>query len=212
MTITKLINPRGKSYRELKNFVLGSDINWEWLPQSTGQLQDCFDEEDLKDYFEESEIPLTDLDKYRDMPLYSHCVIDRISTYEQGYPHEDLDPGSDLVPIIKSDSYDLVKRFLYDVLVANKDNCYIRCIMRCNFNAVHSDIQGLSVPHEDHNSEVIPHKNMLVYFTDAGGETFVGMESYSPKEDDIIVFDSSKLHYMRAPKSKRRVIMVLTYI
>ena len=54
MTITKLINPRGKSYRELKNFVLGSDINWEWLPQSTGQLQDCFDEEDLKDYFEEN--------------------------------------------------------------------------------------------------------------------------------------------------------------
>jgi hypothetical protein len=212
MTITKLINPRGKSYRELKNFVLGSDINWEWLPQSTGQLQDCFDEEDLKDYFEKSEIPLTDLDKYQDMPLYSHCVIDRISTYEQGYPHEDLHPGSDLVPIIKSHSYDLVKRFLYDVLVANKNECYIKCIMRCNFNAVHSDIQGLSVPHEDHNSEVIPHKNMLVYFTDAGGETFVGMESYSPKEDDIIVFDSSKLHYMRAPKSKRRVIMVLTYI
>jgi hypothetical protein len=53
---------------------------------------------------------------------------------------------------------------------------------------------------------------MLVYFTDAGGETFVGVESHSPKEDDIIVFDSSKLHYMRAPKSKRRVIMVLTYI
>ena len=212
MTITKLINPRGKSYRELKNFVLGSDINWEWLPQSTGQLQDCFDEEDLKDYFEKSEISLTDLDKYQDMPLYSHCVIDRISTYEKGYPHEDLHPGSDLVPIIKSHSYDLVKRFLYDVLVANKNECYIKCIMRCNFNAVHSDIQGLSVPHEDHNSEVIPHKNMLVYFTDAGGETFVGMESHSPKQDDIIVFDSSKLHYMRAPKSKRRVIMVLTYI
>lgn len=212
MTITKLINPRGKSYRELKNFVLGSDINWEWLPQSTGQLQDCFDEEDLKDYFEKSEISLTDLDKYQDMPLYSHCVIDRISTYEKGYPHEDLHPGSDLVPIIKSHSYDLVKRFLYDVLVANKNECYIKCIMRCNFNAVHSDIQGLSVPHEDHNSEVIPHKNMLVYFTDAGGETFVGKESHSPKQDDIIVFDSSKLHYMRAPKSKRRVIMVLTYI
>ena len=210
--ITKLINPRGKSYRELKNFVLSPDINWNWMPQSTGKLQDDFSEEDLKHCFEKSEIPLTDLDKYQDMPYYSHCVIDRISTYEQGYPHEDLNYESNLVPIIKSHSYELVKRFLYDVLIVNKNNCYIKCIMRCNFNAVHSDIQGLSIPHEDHDSEVIPHKNMLVYFTDAGGETFVGMESHSPKQDDIIIFDSSKLHYMRAPKSKRRVVMVLTYI
>ena len=211
--ITKLINPKGKSYFELKNFVLGSVISWEWLPNSTGRLMDYFNSEDIKDYFERSDIPLTDLNKYNDMSLYSHCVVDRISTYEQGYPQEDLDKyQSNLVPIIKSDSYELVKKFLYDVLVANKDQCYIKCIMRCNFNALHSDIQGLSVPHEDHNSEIIPHKNMLVYFTNAGGETFVGMDSHSPNEDDIIIFDSSKLHYMRAPKSKRRVVMVLTYI
>jgi hypothetical protein len=98
--------------------------------------------------------------------------------------------------------------------MANRGNIdsYIRCILRCNFNSVHSDEQGLSIPHQDHDSRVIPHKNILVYFTSAGGKTFVGNEFHSPEEDDIICFDSSSSHYMSPPKSKRRVVMVLTYI
>ena len=56
--------------------------------------------------------------------------------------------------------------------------------------------------------------NFLMYFTDAGGETFVqdgqySFESYDPQEDDCVIFDGT--HYHETPKEKRRVVLVVTY-
>jgi hypothetical protein len=212
--IKQLINPKTENYYALKNFVLNGNIQWEWTPNSIGEPEDEEDLEELKYYFEKSNIPWKDRSKCLDVPFYSHCVVDRMTTYDLKCPEREFEIGDDLVPIITSESYTLVRNFLYDLVMANRGNIdsYIRCILRCNFNSVHSDEQGVSIPHQDHDSRVIPHKNILVYFTSAGGKTFVGNEFHSPEEDDIICFDSSSSHYMSPPKSKRRVVMVLTYI
>ena len=65
----------------------------------------------------------------------------------------------------------------------------------------------ISVPHEDHE---YPHKNMLIYLTDAGGSTFVEGEEFAPEEDDVIIFEG--IHWHELPKQKRRVVLVMTYI
>ena len=219
MTIKKLINPKGETYKNLKNFALGNTIGWSYCPAASGHPRNYFNSYpgELEYHFERSGIPLDSLDNYGNIPVYGHTVIDRPSYYAKGCAFEYLDPNNyNLVPEITSDSYELVKRFLYGVLVANRknENLYIRSILRCNFNATHPDPNGqiAGYPHEDHNSVDMPHKNMLVYFTNAGGKTFVGTDSHSPEEDDIIIFDSSKLHYQETPKSERRVVMVMTYI
>ena len=66
-------------------------------------------------------------------------------------------------------------------------------------------------PHTDHE---YPHYNLLLYFTDAGGDTFrmerdYKYENYTPKEDDCIIFDG--VHFHETPKEKRRVVFVCTY-
>lgn len=208
MTIIKtLVNPKTENYYKLKEYVLGNEIEWKWYDHS---IPDVYAHVDR---LSECEILPDQLNNYLNSGFYSYGVITRMSTYDKDNP--DLDDDDPLLPIIASSAYrDFVNPFLCDLIRSNagKDESYIRCILRCNFNAVHSDQQGFTIPHEDHDSTVIPHKNMLVYFTDSGGSTIVGTEQHSPAEDDIIVFNSSKLHYMQMPKSKRRVIMVLTFI
>ena len=49
-----------------------------------------------------------------------------------------------------------------------------------------------------------------MYFTDAGGSTFVEGEEHNPKEDDIILFTGE--HYMETPADNRRVILVATMV
>ena len=60
--------------------------------------------------------------------------------------------------------------------------------------------------HEDHT---FPHKNVLVYLTDAGGETYVGDDVFYPEEDSVLLFQGPHCHAM--PKDKRRVVLVATY-
>ena len=55
-----------------------------------------------------------------------------------------------------------------------------------------------------------PHKNMLIYLTDAGGSTFVEGEEFAPEEDDVIMFEG--LHWHKLPRKERRVVLVMTYI
>jgi hypothetical protein len=85
--------------------------------------------------------------------------------------------------------------------------------MRASANCVHpqQSVQS-TIPHYDHQ---FPHTNLIIYLTDAGGETIVfdkenNKEFYSPSEDDIVIFKG--LHCMNTPKTKPRMILIATYI
>ena len=65
-----------------------------------------------------------------------------------------------------------------------------------------------SPPHVDHP---FPHKNMLIYLTDAGGKTVIGNDSHNPREDDIIIFGGEE-HFHYYPQQKNRIVLVVTYV
>ncbi len=61
--------------------------------------------------------------------------------------------------------------------------------------------------HVDHHC---PHKNMLVYLTDAGGETIMENDFHDPEEDDAIIFEGYHTH--NVPKTKARIVLVATFV
>jgi hypothetical protein len=141
-----------------------------------------------------------DDEKYNNISLYGHSFLSRSeSDYDRFYS------------LPNSEHLDKVQYFL--AKVAKENNVQINCFYRINANAVHpTDEDKLTVPHYDHE---FPHKNMLVYLTDSGGETVVyngdgTIEEHHPQEDDIIIFDG--LHCHRPPKDRRRVVLVATFI
>ena len=79
--------------------------------------------------------------------------------------------------------------------------------LRANANATHPDCgRQYSDPHVDHPNT--PHSNLIVYLTDADGDTIVENDRYSPKEDDVVLFTGQ--HYMQRPSKGRRVILIST--
>ena len=75
-----------------------------------------------------------------------------------------------------------------------------------NANAVDAG-KGCTTAHTDHD---FPHQNLIIYLTDAGGESIVkGSRPKPPLEDDIATF--SGIHYHKMPKKKRRVVLIATY-
>ena len=79
--------------------------------------------------------------------------------------------------------------------------------LRANANATHPDSgRQYSDPHVDHPNT--PHSNLIVYLTDADGDTIVENDRYSPKEDDVVLFTGQ--HYMQRPSKGRRVILIST--
>ena len=81
--------------------------------------------------------------------------------------------------------------------------------LRANANATHPDSgRQYSDPHVDHPNT--PHSNLIVYLTDADGDTIVENDRYSPKEDDVVLFTGQ--HYMQRPSKGRRVILISTIL
>ena len=197
--ITKLVNPKTDFYYRLKEYVLSDEFVWFYFNESVSLDDDS-----------------TDNTKFINIPVYSHSIIGRSMIYDRDYPKTTINRNGFLVPVVLNHKIleQYVNPFLYDLLCANygKDECYVRSILRLNFNATHSDLSGIGITHFDHPPDILPHKNMLVYFTDAGGDTIVGDEHHTPEEDDIIVFDSEIMHCQESPKNKRRVVMVMTFI
>jgi len=198
--IKKLINPKNDLYYRLKEYVLSSNFLWSYNESAVNEVD--IDESDK------------DRGKYTNIPVYGHTVIGRPQSYDMNNPLTTIDRNDNLVSVVDDwVTYgDYVQPFLYDLLCANpnREECHVKSILRINFNATHTDVPGRVFPHLDHNR--LPHKNMLVYLTDADGSTIVGDELHDPEEDDIIVFDSSVKHCHDAPKNKRRVVMVMTFI
>ena len=96
----------------------------------------------------------------------------------------------------------------------------LKCLFRINVNLVTPKNEVRIIPpHCDHPW---PHKNMIIYLTDAGGKTFVETghntdfyEYYDPKEDDIATFSGYPEKHCAeygVSEEKNRVIIVATYI
>ena len=138
-------------------------------------------------------VPLSDCPEgHSDIGFYAHTLLTRpeITRYSQ-----------QLSPVLD----EFLGVFDEIIQFNNLSNNYY--LLRACVNIVHPEVpRKITVPHVDHDFD---HKNMLIYLTNSGGETYVEGESFDPKEDDIIVFDGE--HYMRTPKTDRRVIIVATF-
>ena len=142
-----------------------------------------------------------DTGEYEDTAFYGHTFISRPRWGNM---------GDTLYPEVRSMFTEKVYPILEEIVEVN--NLNINYFLRFNANCVHPTKNcRLSIPHNDHQFH---HKNLLVYFTDAGGETVVFDSekeySFEPREDEVISFEG--LHCMRPPKEKRRIVLVATYL
>ena len=140
---------------------------------------------------------------YKDISFYSHTLLQR--------PHIETEQNGLLFSEQKSNLLYDFNNVLQEIIVCNSLN--FNCLIRANINCVHPQQEiKPSPPHYDHK---FPHTNLIIYFTDAGGETIVFDENnkkelFNPLEDDVVVFDG--LHCANPPKYKPRIILVATYI
>jgi hypothetical protein len=133
--------------------------------------------------------------KYINIPFYSHNFLQR-PEYNGKYP------------LPNSDKLEMISSVFKEIITHNDINftTFLRINANCTHPQLNTDIQ-CTVPHYDHT---FPHKNMLIYFSDAGGKTVVDDKIFEPKEDDVIIFEGK--HYYYAPLEKRRIICVATFI
>lgn len=133
-------------------------------------------------------------------PSYIHTFLER--------PWNNM---TKLYPEVRSGSMEYIGEVFAEI--ARENNFVINCLLRACVNCIEPiDNPQLSIPHVDHD---FPHNNLIIYLSDAGGETVVYndniVEEHHPKEDDIILFRSS-LHCYRPSSKKRRLVLVATYI
>lgn len=146
-------------------------------------------------YLEKSTPPDIEKENYFNVPIYSHCFLMR---------PEDTETK---LPCPKSDFTDTATKVFLEIFESN--GIEVSCFFRLNANCVHPTSKVVnSVPHRDHSFE---HKNAIIYLTPAGGSTVVEDESYSPEEDDVILFDGAT-HYLQTPKDDRRVVLIATFV
>ena len=183
MSIIQLNNPKTESYNNLKNLILDGDINWFYHPTTTPASLNYNDYTLNKNIF--------------NPPMYSHIFLLRT----------DL---NNLYAKANSPYMDDVNKMYCEIFNANRDvmksfNMMCRCA--ANETQPYNGPDDKTRAHVDHD---FPHKNMLIYLTDAGGSTFVEGEEFAPEEDDVIIFQGE--HWHELPKQKRRVVLVMTYI
>jgi|TARA_E500000318_G_scaffold37288_1_gene36007 hypothetical protein len=206
----KLINPKTDSYYKLKQYVLGYEICWHYSNYSTPRNKKS--DNIIKQYRDGKIYEFID-DEYQNISFFGHVVLKR--PYEIDYNQNECNLPNDndeMFPAIVSKSYELyVKPFLKDLIISNYESKLFQCKipLRINFNLSFPCGDKPSMPHVDHN---FPHNNMLIYFTDTGGDTIIGGDRFTPEEDDIIVFNSDWLHCFKPPKNGRRIVMVTTFI
>ena len=178
----KLINPKTNAYLECKRNILCDDFPWYFQPYFTVREEDNgIVNKNVKE------------ENYSNPSFYGHQFLGR--------------PIPSRKYSITNSSYiGYVTEVLDEIFEYNKIE--VNCIYRINANMVFP-VKGKqsTVPHTDHP---FPHKNLIIYLTDAGGETVCGLRKHKPKEDDIITFKGQ--HYNNAPLTSRRVILLCTYI
>jgi hypothetical protein len=127
-------------------------------------------------------------------PLYCHTLIDR--------PEFGL-----RLPEIKSQFAELAHDVVLETCEFN--NVKVNCIYRLAINATeHMSKSGVvSTTHVDHE---FYHRNLLIYFTNAGGATVVEDYRHEPEVDTFLLFSGH--HYHELPEYGRRVVLVATFL
>ena len=191
---TPLLNPKTDEYYQLKKLILGKTFNWQYRPASTYGDMGLFEKQ-----------------TYKNVPFYSHCFLAR--PWDKRFaPSEEYENETRYPRVIDSDLMPLVSTVIEQIFQHNV--LEIVTLLRVNANQVEPQREiAQTFPHVDHQFD---HRNMLIYFTDAGGETILYDEDkqphiHDPKEDDIVAFGGSTHHHV-TPKDDRRVVLVLTYI
>jgi hypothetical protein len=193
MSIVKLRNPKTTQYHNIKKLILSNVLSWTYLKETTPSTNNLLYEyeEEVKKYIKEGV-------EIHNPPMYSHTFLLR-SNSRCLYPKEQSEY-----------MYDINEMYC-DILNSNMDHIgkSFGMMCRCNANAVEPSPKkhGITKPHLDHE---FPHKNMLIYLTDAGGSTFVEGEEFAPEEDDVIMFEG--MHWHELPREERRVVLVMTYV
>ena len=140
-------------------------------------------------------------DGYTNNPIYNHEVLTGPRPSTGRYFSEQR---SDIAP--------LCLEVVSQILQTNSINA--KFVHRIGLNCVHYYDGVPSVPHLDHGD--FSHNNLIIYFNkfnngpiDVFSESC--METYFPKEDDIITFPGV-LHSVHQPKpGDRRVVMAATF-
>ena len=179
--ITQLENPKTDSYYKLKEIVLAGYFPWFWMETTVPPILT-----DTPDRVQKSG------------SFFSHTFLRR--------PCENTGIR---YPNSNSNFINTFSQFIEDLIKPDVNDIDIKCIYRMNANLT-LPLKGSSTSpiHVDHE---YPHKNMLIYLTDAGGETVCNGESHDPKEDDIIIFGGED-HFHYYPQEKRRITLVMTYL
>jgi len=187
----QLVNPKTDHYIAFKKYIMSSDMPWF---RYTKQQEDNYHKKDIKakTLFEH---PRMNLDKMGDVSTFISPFLGRPIPSEP-YPH----PQNSLEYI------EGAVRALKEILDFNKIE--IESFLRVAANMVYPDPDvDTTFIHVDHHCQ---HKNMLVYLTDAGGETITENDFHDPKEDDAIIFKGYHTH--NVPKTKARVVLVATFV
>ena len=192
MSIVKLKNPKTSNYHNIKKFILSPVFPWTYCAESTPSTNG-----ELDNYKRSSRRHLKEDVKIHNTRMYTHTFLLRSGT-DILYATPESSYIKDILPIyhdIFNVNYEVMKDF--------------GMMCRCNANSFEPSKKnhGVTKPHLDHE---FPHKNMLIYLTDAGGNTFVEDKEFAPEEDDVIIFEG--LHWHQLPKHKRRVVLVMTYV
>jgi hypothetical protein len=187
--IKKLINPLTPRYAEAKKLVLGSDLSWYYQSGST-----------YDDFFRQNQESSIGDSKIIDVPYFSHSLLVR--------------PKDNYVTKISSSYWEaLFLPVIKEIIAAN--DLKVEMFARANINCAGPCMENvISEPHHDHK---FYHNNLIIYFNDAGGSTVIINENdlsiidtFEPTEDSIITF--SGFHAMRPSKTKRRIVLVATYV
>ena len=205
MNIRKLYNPKTVNYSNFKKKVLGGQFRWEYLYDtlSFGKNEEVIS--NIKGLTPEQKREKN----WGGFPMYHHCILRRaeapIAAIDRPLYFPTLDPTKFDQELAMEASM-----MVSDILKANRIK--LNMIFRMHLNAVSPQPEvKTGYPHTDHE---YPHYNLLLYFTDAGGDTFrmerdYKYENYTPNEDDCIIFDG--VHFHETPKENRRVVFVCTY-
>lgn len=180
-----LKNPQSINYINFKKWATGTECMWSYIPSSTAG--------------DDSDTNVKG--KQKDLPFYTRTILKRP---ENKYRYSRLEHAD------TNETHGVID-VLNEILEFN--DIGVSSYLRISLNCVHPEKEVYNtLPHTDHQ---IPHGNIIIYLTDAGGKTFVESEdnsecydAHDPHEDDIILFSGK--HFMQNPLDKRRVILVAT--
>ena len=172
-----LINPKTPEYLQLKQYILSSSFQWNYIPYNVTEKDDLSYTVEWK------------TEDYNNFGVYYNVILERKETRRGVRPNP------------------LLNKFLqvYSQILTH-NNITERNPYRICVNATHPTPNNTkpSPPHLDHK---YPHQNMIIYLTPTyNGHTIVQDEPQPRQEDDILVFDGIH-HLYPPQSNRRVVIV-----